>query len=181
MPTSELTIALAIGAGLISFLSPCVLPLVPAYLGQLSAVAAARGVPGAAPSRFLALRHAMAYVLGFGSVFTLLGLTATYALGGFAAYLPAMRQVGGVILIILGLNLAGILRIPFLERTYRPLDAGAAASVAGATGSVALASPSGGTSFGDRLGGRLVTSGAAGWRPSDLGRSSQSGGHHASD
>jgi cytochrome c-type biogenesis protein len=162
MPTSELTIALAIGAGLLSFLSPCVLPLVPAYLGQLSAVAAVRGVPGTAPSRFVALRHAIAYVLGFGTVFTLLGVTATYALGGFAPYLPAMRQVGGVILIILGLNLAGILRIPFLERTYRPLDAGAAASVAGATGSVALASPSGGTSFADRLGGRLVTS-QGGW------------------
>ena len=73
-----------------------------------------------------------------------------------------MRQVGGVILIILGLNLAGILRIPFLERTYRPLDAGAAASMAGATGSVALASPSGGNSFADRLGGRLVTS-QGGW------------------
>ena len=69
-----------------------------------------------------------------------------------------------VLLVILGLNLAGILRIPALERTWRPLDAGAASSLAGATGSVALASPgsAGGPSFGDRLGGRVVNPGG-GW------------------
>ena len=68
----DLTIALAVGAGLLSFLSPCVLPLVPAYLGQLSAVAVVgrSGVSGGAPpSRWLAVRHALAFVGGFGAVF----------------------------------------------------------------------------------------------------------------
>jgi cytochrome c-type biogenesis protein len=161
----ELTLAIAIGAGVISFLSPCVLPLVPAYLGQLTAVAVAGRAAGMPPSRWLAVRHALAYVAGFGAVFTLLGVTATFAASGFAQYLPALRQVGGILLVILGLNLAGVIRIPALERVWRPLEAGAAASMAGATGSVALARPGADTvrpSLGDRLGGRLVTS-RGGW------------------
>jgi len=164
---SELTLLLAFGAGVISFLSPCVLPLVPAYLGQLTAVAVAAAA-GGNPSRWTAFRHALAYVAGFGSVFTLLGVTATFVAAGFSEYLPVMRQVGGAILIILGLNLAGVLRIPRLERTWRPLDAGASGSLATATGTISLSSApaaaggSGSPGFGERLGGRLVSS-RGGW------------------
>ncbi|HEX5825451.1 MAG TPA: cytochrome c biogenesis protein CcdA [Candidatus Limnocylindrales bacterium] len=159
--TGDPTILLAVAAGLLSFLSPCVLPLVPAYLGQLTAVAVAGSIDGAPPSRWTAFRHALAYVAGFGLVFTLLGITATFASAGLAPVMPVLRQVGGIILIVLGLNLAGVLRIPRLERTWRPLDAGASASVAGATGTMSLAAPGGG-GFGDRLGGRLVSS-RGGW------------------
>jgi cytochrome c-type biogenesis protein len=152
----DLTIAVAIGAGLLSFLSPCVLPLVPAYVGQLSAVAVVGRAEGRA-SRWLAVRHAIAYVVGFGAVFTVLGITATYAAGPLFDYLPILRQAGGVLLIVLGLNLAGVLRIPALDRTFRPLEAGAAASVASATGTVALGGTGGtGARFADRLGGRIV-------------------------
>jgi cytochrome c-type biogenesis protein len=164
---NELTILLAFGAGVISFLSPCVLPLVPAYLGQLTAVAVAAAA-GGNPSRWTAFRHALAYVAGFGSVFTLLGVTATFVAAGFSEYLPVMRQIGGAILIILGLNLAGVLRIPRLERTWRPLDAGASGSLATATGTISLSSApaaavaSGSPGFGERLGGRLVSS-RGGW------------------
>ncbi|HYN69367.1 MAG TPA: cytochrome c biogenesis protein CcdA [Candidatus Eisenbacteria bacterium] len=163
----ELTIAVAVGAGLLSFLSPCVLPLVPAYLGQLTAVAVVGRSEGD-PSRWLAIRHALAFVAGFGGVFTLLGVTATYLAGPLVDYLPLLRQLGGIVLIVLGLNLAGVLRIPALDRTWRPLEAGAAASLAGTTGTVALAAPGGpgGTpsvaSFGDRLGGRIVAA-RGGW------------------
>jgi cytochrome c-type biogenesis protein len=165
----DLTILVAVAAGVLSFLSPCVLPLVPAYLGQLTAVAVAGGAgaaTAAGPSRWLAFRHALAYVAGFGSIFTLLGVTATFASAGFSEYLPVLRQVGGVLLIILGLNLAGVLRIPGLERTWRPLDAGAAGSLASATGTMSLAGAGVGTGsgpgLGDRLGGRLVSS-RGGW------------------
>jgi cytochrome c-type biogenesis protein len=165
---TDLTVLVALAAGVISFLSPCVLPLVPAYLGQLTAIAVARGDPDQAakgPSRWLAVRHALAYVAGFGAVFTLLGITATFAAGPLVDFLPALRVVGGAALIVLGLNLSGILRIPALERTWRPLDAGAAGSLATATGSIALASPRGGSvtpGLGDRLGGRLVNA-QGGW------------------
>ena len=158
----DLTIAVAVGAGLLSFLSPCVLPLVPAYIGQLSAVAVV-GRTEATASRWLAVRHAIAYVVGFGAVFTLLGLSATYVAGPLVVYLPALRQIGGVLLIVLGLNLAGVLRIPALDRTWRPLSAGAAGSLASATGTVAMAAPGGGgAGLGDRLGGRIVSA-RGGW------------------
>ena len=78
---TDLTILVALAAGVISFLSPCVLPLVPAYLGQLTAIAVAGGGRRLAPVRWLAVRHAIAYVAGFGAVFTLLGVTATYRAG----------------------------------------------------------------------------------------------------
>ena len=70
-------------------------------------------------------------------------------------------MIGGVILIVMGLSLAGILRIPALERTWRPLDAGAAGSLATATGSIALSTggPDARPTLGDRLGGRMVGSG----------------------
>lgn len=161
---SDLSIAVAFGAGLLSFLSPCVLPLVPAYVGQLTAVAVV-GRSGATVTRWLAVRHALAYVAGFGAVFSILGITATYLAGPLVDFLPLLRQVGGVLLILLGLNLAGILRIPALDRSWRPLDAGAAGSLATATGTMALASArteEEGPGLGDRLGGRIVSA-RGGW------------------
>jgi cytochrome c-type biogenesis protein len=161
MNGTDLTILVALAAGVISFLSPCVLPLVPAYVGQLSAIAVASAAEGAPPSRWSAMRHALAYVAGFGAVFTLLGVTATFAAGPLVDYLPALRIIGGVVLIVLGLNLAGILRIPALERNWRPLDAGAAGSLATATNSIGFGG-NGTRSFGDRLGGRIVSA-RGGW------------------
>src|SRR5262245_28825250 len=162
MSGTDLTILVALAAGVISFLSPCVLPLVPAYLGQLTAIPVAANADGLPPSRWTAMRHALAYVAGFGAVFTVLGITATFAAGPLVDYLPTLRIIGGVVLIVLGLNLAGILRIPALDRTWRPLETGAAASLASATGSIALAAPTTTPSLGDRIGGRVVTS-RGGW------------------
>ncbi|MDA8203715.1 MAG: cytochrome c biogenesis protein CcdA [Chloroflexi bacterium] len=147
----ELSLAAALLAGLLSFLSPCVLPVVPAYLGALGAASAGavaignRGqasdgiAPGGAiavagrpagggslavlaGARWTALTHAVAFVIGFGGVFTLLGVTATYAGGVLASGLPLLRQAGGVVLVILGLNLAGVLPIGILAQTWRPLQ-----------------------------------------------------------
>jgi cytochrome c-type biogenesis protein len=164
MASTDLTILVALAAGVISFLSPCVLPLVPAYLGQLTAIAVAGSAQGARPSRWLAVRHALAYVAGFGAVFTVLGITATFAAGPLVDYLPALRTIGGLVLIVLGLELAGLLHIPRLQRTWRPLDAGAAGSLATATGTTALAGGGSGSGpgFGDRLGSRVVSS-RGGW------------------
>ena len=162
MAGTDLTILVALAAGVISFLSPCVLPLVPAYIGQLSAIAVASAAEGSPPSRWSAMRHALAYVAGFGAIFTVLGVTATFAAGPLVDYLPALRIVGGALLIVLGLNLAGLLRIPALERNWRPLDAGAAGSLATATQSMRLGAGAGRPSLGDRLGGRIVSA-RGGW------------------
>jgi cytochrome c-type biogenesis protein len=171
MPASDLTLLLAFGAGVISFVSPCVLPLVPAYIGQLTVVAVVRGEGPAAAgsSRWLAVRHSLAYVVGFASVFTFLGISASLIGGGLYDLLPTLRTIGGLVLIVMGLNLAGILTLPAMQRvfqrTWRPLEAGAAGQLARASGTVsfgAATDPGRGPGFGERLGGRLV-GGRGGW------------------
>jgi cytochrome c-type biogenesis protein len=164
MAGTDLTILVAVGAGVISFLSPCVLPLVPAYLGQMTAIAVAASADDAPPSRWTAVRHSLAYVAGFGAVFTILGITATFLAGPLADFLPTLRVIGGLILIVMGLALAGILPIAALERSWRPLDTGATQSLATVTGSVSLAAPGAPSTPGmaDRLGSRLVSS-KGGW------------------
>ncbi len=125
----ELTLAAAIFAGVVSFLSPCVLPVLPAYLGQIGIVATSTSgmvvSPTAGPpiqlqptARWRVLPHALAFILGFGLVFTLLGLT-------FYAFrplfdLPPVRVAGGILIVILGLNLMGVLRIGILNRAWAP-------------------------------------------------------------
>ena len=122
---------LTIAAAFVSFISPCVLPVVPAYLGQIGIVSAAATAtatvsPIAGPqvtlatSRWRVLPHAIAFVFGFGTVFTLLGVTAYVAGGPIRDNLVLLRQIGGIVLIILGLNLMGVIRIPILSRTFKP-------------------------------------------------------------
>jgi cytochrome c-type biogenesis protein len=122
----ELTLGAAIFAGIVSFLSPCVLPVVPAYLGQLGVVtAAAVAATPAGPSlpvptsRWRILPHALAFVVGFGAIFTLFGLTF-YAVRPLFDDLPFVRQVGGIIVIVLGLSLMGVLRLRWLSRSWSP-------------------------------------------------------------
>jgi cytochrome c-type biogenesis protein len=169
MPASDLTLLLAFGAGIISFVSPCVLPLVPAYLAQLTVVAVVRdgAAADAGSSRWLAVRHALAYVLGFAAVFTFLGVSASL-IGGYGL-LPTLRIIGGLLLIVMGLNLAGILTLPaiqrVLQRTWRPLEAGAAGELARASGTISFGGrldENRGPGLGERLGGRLV-GGRGGW------------------
>jgi cytochrome c-type biogenesis protein len=129
----DLTLGAALFAGIISFLSPCVLPVVPAYLGQLGvvvthgptpAMAGAGDVGAVVPARPVApaLLNAVAFVIGFGVVFTALGLSLNAATSLLREYQTLLRQVGGILLIILGLNLMGVLRLPALMRTWRPLE-----------------------------------------------------------
>lgn len=129
----DLTLGAALFAGLISFLSPCVLPVVPAYLGQLGVVVTRGPVPAMAstgdgttvvPARPVtpAILNAVAFVLGFGIVFTALGLSLNAATSLLRDHQALLRQVGGILLIVLGLNLMGVLRLSALMRTWRPLE-----------------------------------------------------------
>jgi cytochrome c-type biogenesis protein len=127
---SAVTIPLAMLAGFISFISPCVLPLVPAYIGYLTgqaantaggalAVAGAGGEATAAaqPSRWIIFLHGLFFVLGFGLIFVLLGITAG-AIGQIGAQFWQARdwvmRIGGLLIVVLGLHTMGVIRIPFL-------------------------------------------------------------------
>jgi cytochrome c-type biogenesis protein len=137
MISSQASVVVAFLAGLASFLSPCVLPLVPIYLAQLvgQSVYQASDTPGnefERPARLNTFLHALVFVAGFTVAFVSLGATAS-ALGAFLRlHQFLLRQVGGVLLVIIGLHLTGIFKLPFLYRTkrfqYRPNRPGYPAS-----------------------------------------------------
>ena len=137
MISSQVSISVAFLAGLASFLSPCVLPLVPIYLAQLvgQSIYQSSDTPGneiEGPARLNTFLHALVFVAGFTVAFVSLGATAS-ALGAFLRlHQFLLRQVGGVLLVIIGLHLTGIFKLPFLYRTkrfqYRPNRPGYPAS-----------------------------------------------------
>jgi cytochrome c-type biogenesis protein len=121
MDAGSISFGLAFAAGLISFLSPCVLPIVPGYIGYLSGVSV--GGMGAAqplaPSRTRALLHASLFVIGFSLVFVALGASATAMGATLRGLLPVLQRVGGVAVALFGLYLLGVLRLGFLMRERR--------------------------------------------------------------
>jgi cytochrome c-type biogenesis protein len=112
-------LVLAFAGGMVSFLSPCVLPLVPGYLSLMSGVSLAElGSPSGADMRRLA-RSTVLFVLGFTVVFTALGATAS-ALGQVLLdHRRALEQVAGVLVIAMGVFLAGVVAPGFLQRERR--------------------------------------------------------------
>lgn len=126
MNISEVTIGLAFLAGLASFLSPCVFSLVPAYIGYLGGRAAGQvGAVSDNPknNRWITFTHGLAFVLGFSIVFVILGVAVSAAGGILYDVRLYLAKIGGVIVIILGLHMIGVLRIPFLEYDVRVHDA----------------------------------------------------------
>ena len=107
--------AVAFGAGLLSFLSPCVLPLIPSYVTFITGLS----LEDAQRSRHLALIHALLFILGFTLVFMAMGATAT-TLGRMLGYnRDWVGRVGGVIVIVLGLYLLGAFNFSLLARERR--------------------------------------------------------------
>ena len=117
MDIAQVTIGLAFLAGLASFLSPCVFSLVPAYIGYLGGRAA--GGEATESNRFITFTHGLAFVLGFSAVFITLGV-ASSAFGRLLFDLRfILAKVGGIVVIIFGLHMIGVFRIPFLEYDTR--------------------------------------------------------------
>ncbi|MEN8172508.1 MAG: cytochrome c biogenesis protein CcdA [Chloroflexota bacterium] len=120
MDLENITIGLAFLAGLASFLSPCVFSLVPAYIGYLSGRSVASSDGDGTINRWVTLSHGLAFVLGFSVVFILLGLAAS-ALGSLLYDLRGLlAKIGGVVVVIFGLHMTHIIRIPFFEYDLRP-------------------------------------------------------------
>lgn len=120
---SELNVAVAFGAGLLSFLSPCVLPLVPGYLSFVSGVnvsgSRADGGAALAASRGTVVANSAMFVLGFSVVFVVLGATATALGSRLNEHLPLLGQIAGVMLVLFGLHMTGLIPIKALYREKR--------------------------------------------------------------
>lgn len=111
----------ALAAGMLSFLSPCVLPIVPPYLAYMSGISV--GDVQAGKGRARAMLPATFFVLGLSTVFLFLGFTAS-AFGAFFLQNQVLfSRIAGVVVIVFGLHFLGVLRIPILDREAR-LDAG---------------------------------------------------------
>jgi cytochrome c-type biogenesis protein len=112
---AALSFMVAFVAGLLSFLSPCVLPLVPSYVGFITGMT----LPEVSGRRRTALLHALLFVAGFSLVFVLLGASAT-ALGRALNYYQVwLQRVGGVLIIIFGFLCLGVFKVGILNQERR--------------------------------------------------------------
>lgn len=110
---------LAFGAGVLSFLTPCCLPIYPSFLSYVTGISLDELSAGTRQVRVRILQHSLAFFIGFSTIYVALGLAAS-ALGSFfyssRGWLPI---VGGIWVVLMGLTLLGIVRIPFMMREVR--------------------------------------------------------------
>lgn len=115
---TEVNAFVAFAAGVFSFLSPCVLPLIPSYLSFVSGVSVEemRGAQAAARVRTRVVLNSAAFILGFSLVFVSLGASASLLGGLFLGYRNFIRLMGGAFVVLVGLYLVGLFKIAALER-----------------------------------------------------------------
>ena len=115
---TEVNVFVAFAAGIFSFLSPCVLPLIPSYLSFVSGVSLdeMRGEEARLRVRSRVVLNSLAFIAGFSLVFISLGASASFLGGLFLSYHSGIRVIGGAFVLLVGLYLVGAFKIPALER-----------------------------------------------------------------
>ena len=108
----------SLAMGLISFVSPCILPLIPSYVSYITGISYDELVSRESRRKNMSITlfHSLVFVLGFSLVFVLLGATASLAGSVLTQHLDVIRVVGGVLIIIMGVFVMDVVRIPFLQR-----------------------------------------------------------------
>jgi cytochrome c-type biogenesis protein len=117
----EISFLIAFSAGLLSFISPCVLPLVPSYITYITGASFKEltDADARAKLRWTTVFHSLIFIIGFSMVFILMGASASYLGQVLARYQYWIMKGGGVLIIILGIHFTGIFRLPFLEMEKR--------------------------------------------------------------
>jgi cytochrome c-type biogenesis protein len=113
------TLPIAFGAGVISFLSPCVLPLVPGYISYMSGMSASSDEMSAHVKTMRAATASLVFVAGFTAVFVPLGATATLLGQTLRSYQDELRIFSGLFIILLGLVFMNVIKVPFLQQEAR--------------------------------------------------------------
>ena len=117
---SFLALLTSFGAGIISFLSPCVLPLVPAYVSYVAGQSLGGPVStGMVAKRSVVLTSSLLFVLGFSTVFVILGASATMLGRVLLSYRYEANLVGGAVIVVFGIFTLGLFRLRWLERDFR--------------------------------------------------------------
>ena len=116
----DVTYSIAFLYGLLSFLSPCVLPLIPSYFCFITGLSLDELTSTSNTSiRRKIVVATLAFVLGFSAVFVALGASASYVGNVLAAHKNWIRIIGGILIIVFGIHLSGLLRIPFFDYEKR--------------------------------------------------------------
>ena len=117
----NVSLLMALGAGLLSFFSPCVLPVIPSYVSYITGIAFEdlTGQQDRAKIRRITILNSMFFIAGFSLIFILLGASSSFLGGMLSEHRDAVRKTGGVLIVLMGLYIAGILKIGFLSREKR--------------------------------------------------------------
>jgi cytochrome c-type biogenesis protein len=115
---TDVNVFVAFAAGILSFLSPCVLPLIPSYLSFISGVSLEeiRGAQNAGAVRRRVVLNSVAFIFGFSLVFVSLGASASYLSSLFFGYRNVIRIIGGAFILLVGIYLIGLFKIPAFDR-----------------------------------------------------------------
>ncbi len=117
--TQNISYFLAFSAGLLSFISPCVLPLIPSYFFYLTGFTSEEIRSGSGRVREVVIKNAAMFILGFSTLFILFGASATFLGKFFLSHQQSLRQIGGVIIIVFGLYIMGLIRPAWFMRDVR--------------------------------------------------------------
>ncbi|WP_411953223.1 cytochrome c biogenesis CcdA family protein [Alkalibacillus sp. S2W] len=113
---TDLNIFLAFGAGILTFISPCVLPLYPVFLSYVTGMSVEELKNDKAMLRRRSMLHTLFFLIGFSSVFIMLGFTASFIGGTLYAYSDLIRQIGAILIIFFGLVMVGFFNFDFLMK-----------------------------------------------------------------
>ena len=111
--------AMVFSAGLLSFVSPCILPLIPSYFSYLTGLTGSELRSDSHRSRNLLMKHATIFILGFSTIFVLLGASATFLGRFFLSNQEISRKIGGALIIFFGLYMIGLIKPNFLIKEFR--------------------------------------------------------------
>ncbi|MGQ9645079.1 MAG: cytochrome c biogenesis CcdA family protein [Thermodesulfobacteriota bacterium] len=117
----EVSLFIGFSAGVFSFISPCVLPLVPSYITYITGVSfhELTGAESKSKLRWVTIFHSLLFIFGFSTIFILMGASASYLGQLLIRYQQWIMKAGGVLIMILGIHFTGLITLPFLQMEKR--------------------------------------------------------------